>query len=186
NPELCERICGLARLVRGYALTSMENISLWHERDISHSSAERVVLPDSCLLVDYALSLLTHIMRGLNVHTENMRRNLNMTQGLVSSQRVLLALIDKGAGRDDAYEIVQDNAMKAWQGQGRFFDLLEADERVSACLSESELESLFDYNFYLKYVDRIFDRLGLAETTEAEHSRRDEAALRRLKHAGRE
>ncbi len=186
NPELCERICGLARLVRGYALISMENMALWHERDISHSSAERVVLPDSCLLVDYALSLLTHIMKGLNVHAENMRRNLNVTQGLVSSQRVLLALIDKGAGRDDAYEIVQDNAMKAWQGQGRFFDLLEADERVSACLSESELESLFDYNFYLKYVDRIFDRLGLAETTEAEHSRRDEGALRRLKHAGRE
>ena len=111
NPELCERICGLARLIRGYALTALENVALWHERDISHSSTERIILPDSCLALDYMLSLFTSIMRGLKVYTENMRRNVELTQGLIFSQRVLLALIDKGLSRREAYKLVQDNAM---------------------------------------------------------------------------
>ncbi|MDM7999002.1 MAG: adenylosuccinate lyase, partial [Dehalococcoidia bacterium] len=115
NPELCERVCGLARLVRGHALTSMENIALWHERDISHSSTERIILPDSCLALDYALSLFTYVMNGLQVYPEHMKENLQITGGLIFSQRVLLALIDKGLTRQQAYELVQRNAMKAWK-----------------------------------------------------------------------
>jgi len=161
NPELCERICGLARLVRGYALTSMENIALWHERDISHSSTERIILPDACLVIDYAFSLLTPIIKNLNVHTDNMRRNLEITHGLVFSQRVLLALINKGISREQAYRLVQNNAMKAWQEKENFLNLLEADEEILTHLSKSELASLFDYNYYLKYVDAIFERLKL-------------------------
>jgi len=168
NPELCERICGLARLIRGHALTSLENIALWHERDISHSSTERIILPDSCLVMDYILSLFSSIMRGLEVYPENMRRNLELTQGLIFSQRVLLALIDKGVSREKAYKIVQDNAMKAWQEKRSFLSLLEADTEITAYLSKSELEFLFDYNYYLKYVDNIFERLGLTELKEVE------------------
>ena len=168
NPELCERICGLARLIRGHALTSLENIALWHERDISHSSTERIILPDSCLVMDYILSLFSSIMRGLEVYPENMRRNLELTQGLIFSQRVLLALIDKGVSREKAYKIVQGNAMKAWQEKRSFLPLLEADTELTAYLSKSELESLFDYNYYLKYVDNIFERLGLPELKEVE------------------
>jgi len=161
NPELCERICGLARLVRGYALTSMENIALWHERDISHSSTERIILPDACLVIDYAFSLLTPIIKNLNVHTDNMRRNLEITHGLVFSQRVLLALINKGISREQAYKLVQNNAMKAWQEKENFLNLLETDEEILTHLSKSELASLFDYNYYLQYVDTIFERLKL-------------------------
>jgi len=164
NPELCERICGLSRLVRGYASTSMENIALWHERDISHSSTERIILPDSCLIIDYMLSLLTPIIRELRVYPDNMRRNLELTQGLVFSQRVLLALVNKGMSREEAYKLVQDNAMKAWLEKKSFPVLLEADKQILAHLSKSELESLFDYNYYLKYVDIIFERLGLGKT----------------------
>jgi len=166
NPELCERICGLARLVRGHALTSLENIALWHERDISHSSTERIILPDSCLAIDYMLSLFIPIIRDLNVYTDNMRRNLELTRGLVFSQRVLLALINKGLNREEAYKLVQKNAMNAWQGKESFLNLLEADKQILAHLSKSELESLFDYNYYLKYVDAIFERLELSKTQE--------------------
>ncbi len=180
NPELCERICGLARLIRGYALTSMENIALWHERDISHSSTERITLPDSCLVIDYILSIFTPIMRGLKVYSENMRRNLELTQGLVFSQRVLLALIDKGISREEAYKMVQDNAMKAWQEKRSFLDLLKSDEQITAYLTESELESLFDYNYYLKHVDSTFERLGLTKTEEAEQIKIEGLAPRAL------
>jgi len=166
NPELCERICGLARLVRGHALTSLENIALWHERDISHSSTERIILPDSCLAIDYMLSLFIPIIRDLNVYTDNMRRNLELTRGLVFSQRVLLALINKGLNREEAYKFVQKNAMKAWPGKESFLNLLEADKQILAHLSKSELESLFDYNYYLKYVDAIYERLELSKTQE--------------------
>jgi adenylosuccinate lyase len=161
NPELCERICGLARLMRGYVTTSLENIALWHERDISHSSTERIILPDSCLALDYMLSLLIPVIKELKVYPENMRRNLELTQGLIFSQRVLLALIGKGLNREEAYEMVQRNAMEAWQQKKGFLSLLEADNRVTAHLTRSELESLFDYNYYLKHVDSIFERLGL-------------------------
>jgi len=164
NPELCERICGLARLIRGYALTSLENIALWHERDISHSSTERIILPDSCLAVDYMLSMFTSIMKGLKVYPENMRRNIELTQGVIFSQRVLLALINKGLPREEAYKMVQDNAMKAWEQKKSFLGLLEADRRITARLSKKELNSLFDYDYYLKYVDDIFKRLRLTKT----------------------
>jgi len=164
NPELCERICGLARLIRGYALTSLENVALWHERDISHSSAERIILPDSCLALDYMLSIFTSIIKGLKVYPENMRHNIKLTKGLIFSQRVLLALIDKGLTREEAYKMVQDNAMKAWQKRKSFLSLLEADRRITAHLSKKELNFLFDYNCYLKYVDTVFERLGLTKT----------------------
>jgi adenylosuccinate lyase len=164
NPELCERVCGLARLVRGYALTSLENIALWHERDISHSSTERIILPDSCLVLDYMLSIFTSVMKGLNVYPENMKRNIELTQGVIFSQRVLLALISKGLPRGEAYRIVQDNAMKAWDKRKSFLRLLEADKRITARLYKKELNSLFDYGYYLRHVDEVFERLGLAKT----------------------
>jgi len=163
NPELCERICGLARLVRGYAITSMENIALWHERDISHSSTERIILPDSCLVVDYSLALFTSVMRGLQVYPRKMKRDIELTKGLIFSQRVMLALIDKGLSRPKAYEMVQRNAMKAWKGNKNFLTLLKADPEVAAVLPHSELEPLFDEQYYLRYMDDIFARLGLTE-----------------------
>lgn len=178
NPELCERICGLARLIRGYALTSMENIALWHERDISHSSTERIILPDSCLALDYILNLFSSVMRGLQVYPENMRRNLNITQGLVFSQRVLLSLIEKGMERQEAYALVQRHSMKAWQEGTGFLGLLKADPEVTTYLSPQELEAIFDYNYYLRYVDRIFTRLGLIPKREAKAVETGELAPR--------
>ena len=163
NPELCERICGLARLVRGYAITSMENIALWHERDISHSSTERITLPGSCLLVDYCLALFTSVMSGLNVYPKKMKQDMELTKGLVFSQRVMLALIDKGLSRQKAYELVQRNAMKAWKENKNFLTLLKADSEVTATLPPTELEPLFDYQYYLRYIDDIFARLGLTK-----------------------
>ena len=163
NPELCERICGLARLVRGYALTSMENIPLWHERDISHSSTERIILPGSCLVLDYSLALFTAVMSGLKIYPQRMKKNLELTKGLVFSQRVMLALIDKGLSRQEAYGLVQRNAMKAWKGNKNFLTLLKADPGVTTALPEEELKPLFDYQYYLHYVDEIFERLGLTK-----------------------
>ena len=163
NPELCERICGLARLVRGFALTSMENIALWHERDISQSSTERITLPGSCLLLDYSLALFTSVMNGLQIYPKQMKRNITLTKGLIFSQRVMLALIDKGLSRQRAYELVQRNAMKTWKGNKNFLTLLKADPEVLATLPPSELEPLFDEQYYLRYVDDIFARLGLTK-----------------------
>ena len=163
NPELCERICGLSRLVRGYALTAMENIALWHERDISHSSTERIILPDSCLILDYSLATFTSIMRGLQVYPQQMKRNIGLTKGLIFSQRVMLALVDKELSRQQAYQLVQRNAMKAWKGNKNFLSLLKADPEVTAALPQDELEPLFDEQYYLRYVDDIFKRLGLTE-----------------------
>jgi len=170
NPELCERISGLARLVRGYALTSMENIALWHERDISHSSTERIILPDACLVLDYSLNLLTSVMKGLQVYPQKMKKNLDITRGLIFSQRVMLALINKGLSRKQAYEMVQRNAMKTWKGKKNFLTLLKADAEVTAALPEAELEPLFDENYYLRYIDDIFKRLGLTEVQWREKS----------------
>ncbi len=164
NPELCERICGMARLIRGFALTSMENIALWHERDISHSSTERITLPDSCLLLDYSLAIFTSVMKGLQVYPKRMKKNIELTKGLVFSQRTMLALIDKGLSRQNAYKMVQRNAMKAWKGNKRFLNLLKSDPEVTAALSTEELESLFDYQYYLRYVNEVFERLGLTMT----------------------
>lgn len=164
NPELCERICGLARVIRGHALTSMENIALWHERDISHSSTERITLPDSCLLLDYCLAIFTSVMRGLLVYPERMKSNMEITRGLIFSQRVMLALIDKGLSRQKAYELVQRNAMKVWKGKRSFLTLLKADKEVTSVLPKEELEPLFDHQYYLRYIDEIFKRLGLTKT----------------------
>ena len=163
NPELCERICGLARLVRGYALTAMENIALWHERDISHSSTERIILPDSCLILDYSLALFTSVMSQLQIYPRKMKQNIDLTKGLIFSQRVMLALIDKGLSRQQAYQLVQRNAMKAWKANKNFLSLLKADPEVIAALSHAELEPLFDYQYHLRYIDEIFERLGLTK-----------------------
>jgi adenylosuccinate lyase len=164
NPELCERITGLARLVRGYALTSLENIALWHERDISHSSTERVILPDACLVLDYTLSIFTNVIKGLEINPQRMKKNIELTKGLFFSQRVMLALIDKGLSRKKAYEITQRNAMKAWKGNKEFLSLLKADAEVTDILSQGELTSLFDIQYYLRNVDEVFERLGLTKT----------------------
>jgi adenylosuccinate lyase len=161
NPELSERICGLARLIRGYSLTSMENIALWHERDISHSSTERLTLPNSCLLLDYSLTVFTDVMKRLNVFPQRMKKNMELTRGLIFSQRVMLALIDKGLSRQNAYELVQRNAMKSWQKGRNFISLLKADADVSAVLSPDELGAIFNYQHYLRNVDYIFRRVGL-------------------------
>ena len=162
NPELCERVCGLARVIRGYALTSFENIALWHERDISHSSTERITLPDSCGLLDYMLDIFTGVMRGLTVYPENMRRNLELTQGLVFSQRVMLALIDTGLSRQDAYAIVQRSSMRAWKERVPLRGLLEDDADATSRLNAAKLDEIFDYSVYTKHVDDSFRRLGLA------------------------
>ncbi len=164
NPELCERICGLSRLARGYSTTAMENIALWHERDISHSSTERIILPDSCLILDYGLTLFTSVMQGLRVYPKNMKRNIELTRGLIFSQRLMLALIGKGLSRQAAYQLVQRNAMTAWEKNKRLLNLLKADPEVMAVLTTEEVESLFDVKYYLRYVDSIFKRLGLTET----------------------
>ncbi len=173
NPELCERICGMARLVRGYALASMENIVLWHERDISNSSTERIILPDSCLLLDYSITLLTSIIKGLQVYQQRMKKNMEITRGLIYSHRVLLALIDKGLSRQKAYEMVQRNAMKSWKGNKDFLKLLISDPEITANLSAEELEPLFNYHYYLRYVDEIFQRLGLTEIQWQEKNRKN-------------
>ena len=161
NPELGERICGLARLVRGHSVTALENVALWGERDISHSSAERIILPDSCLALDYMLSIFTRIMRGLRVYPERMWANIESSRGLVFSQRVLLDLVDKGLAREAAYELVQRNAMRAWEEDQDFRQLLRSDEDILSCLSTAELDELFDYNYYTRYIDDTFNRLGL-------------------------
>ncbi|MBI2836389.1 MAG: adenylosuccinate lyase [Chloroflexi bacterium] len=181
NPELCERICGISRLVRGFAVTSLENIALWHERDISHSSTERIILPDACLLVDYVLDMFTSIMAKLNVYPRQMKKNLELTKGLVFSQRVMLALIEKGLSRQKAYGMVQRNAMKSWQAGRNFLTLLKGDEEVTATLPSDELEKLFDYQYYLRHVDDIFHRLGLTENQWKEKLERSgELAPRKL------
>ncbi len=169
NPELCERICGLARVLRGFAVTAMEDVALWHERDISHSSAERIIIPDACTLLHYMLHIFTKVMRGLQVDTERMQANLNMTGGLIFSQRILLALIDKGVGRQEAYKMVQRNAKEVWSmtstGAIHGPALLEAltnDPEVSQYLSPAELAELTNTDYYVKYIDTAFTRLGLS------------------------
>ena len=167
NPELAERICGLARLIRGNSITALENVALWGERDISHSSAERIILPDSCLALDYILSIFTRIVKDLRVNSDRMWDNVESSRGLVFSQRVLLALVDKGMGREDAYKVVQRNAMRSWDTGADFRDLLRADDEARGCLAGDELEELFEYGYYTRYVDETFQRIGLlpAEVT---------------------
>lgn len=159
NPVLTENLTGLARLVRGMALPAMENVALWHERDISHSSVERMIGPDATVTLDFALVRLTNVIENLLVYPERMQANMDKLGGLIHSQRVLLALTQAGVSREDAYRLVQRNAMPVWRGEGVFLDLLKADEEVRDALSETELENLFDLGYHLKHVDTIFARV---------------------------
>ena len=161
NPELSERICGLARLIRGHSVTALENVALWGERDISHSSAERIILPDACLALDYILSIFTRVMRDLRVYPQRMWENIESSRGLIFSQRVLLELVDKGMAREDAYAIVQRNAAVGWDQGEDFRQLIKSDKETATYLSERELDELFDYGYYTRYVDETFQRLGL-------------------------
>ena len=159
NPVLTENLTGLARIVRGYALPGMENVALWHERDISHSSVERMIGPDATVTLDFALARLTGVIEKLVVYPENMERNLNKFRGLVHSQRVLLALTQKGVSREDSYRLVQRNAMKVWEEGADFMTELKADPEVRAALSEAEIEEKFDLGYHIKHVDTIFRRV---------------------------
>ena len=168
NPELCERICGLARVLRGFSVTAMENVALWHERDISHSSAERIIIPDACTLLHYMLHIFDKVMSGLQVDEERMLANLNMTGGLIFSQRILLALIEKGVGRQEAYRVVQRNAKKVWSMSSKgaiesnaLIQALSSDSEVTQYLSRAELAELTNTEFYIKYINTTFARLGL-------------------------
>jgi adenylosuccinate lyase len=161
NPILTENLTGLARLVRGMAVPAMENVALWHERDISHSSVERMIGPDATITLDFALVRLTNVIDNLLVYPERMQANLDKLGGLVHSQRVLLALTQAGVSREDAYRLVQRNAMPVWRGEGQFLNLLKADEEV--ILSDDELEALFDLGYHFKHVDTIFARVFGAE-----------------------
>ena len=161
NPIVAERICGLARVVRGAALVGLENIALWHERDISHSSAERVVVPDAFLALDYMLDRFAWLAEGLVVRPERMRRNLEASHGLFFSQRLLLALVESGLERSTAYELVQRNAMRAWEEEQDFPDLARSDSAISAQLDAAALEAVFELEAYTRHVDVVFDRLSV-------------------------
>ncbi len=161
NPIGSENITGLSRVIRGYITTAYENVALWHERDISHSSAERIMLPDVTIALDYALNRFTNIIDNLTVYENNMKRNMDKTFGLIYSQRVLLTLIDKGMVREEAYYLVQPKAMESWETETPFRDLLEQDDRVTSLLSEADLNSCFDETHHLNQVDTLFKRAGL-------------------------
>jgi adenylosuccinate lyase len=163
NPIICERICGLARVLRANAMAALEDIPLWHERDISHSSVERVILPDSTTLLHYMLVKFYGIIEGLQVYPENMRRNLELTHGLVYSESVLLALVDKGLTREDAYALVQRNAMESWRTGADFRSLLAGDKEVTSLLSDAEIEGCFDLEGHLRNLREIFGRLEALE-----------------------
>jgi len=159
NPVACERISGLARVVRTNASAALENIALWHERDITHSSVERIIIPDSFILVDYILTLFKDVIENLVVYSENMRRNIDKTHGLIFSQRVLLALAQAGVLREEAYRLVQRNAIKALDGEGEFKDLLKKDKEILEVLSSKEIDSCFNLDYYLRHIDYIFNKL---------------------------
>ena len=164
NPEKAERVCGLARVLRGYSVTALENVALWHERDISHSSAERMMLPDVTATLHYMLWLFNGILDGLEVDEQRMRANLDMTRGLIYSSRILLALVEKGMDRQEAYKLVQRNAQKVWrnedQGAG-LLAMLSGDPEVAARITPEELAAIADPRAYLTYVDTAFERLRL-------------------------
>jgi adenylosuccinate lyase len=161
NPVICERICGLSRLVRANAHAALENVALWHERDISHSSVERVILPDSTMLLDYMLHKCAGVVGGLLVYPHRMLSNVALTHGLIFSQRVLLALMEKGLKRPVAYDMVQRCAMRTWKEHRTFKDTLLDDAGVAKYLDTKELDTLLDINYYLRHAARIFRRLGL-------------------------
>ncbi len=161
NPILTENLTGQARMIRAYALPALENVALWHERDISHSSVERFIGPDACITLDFALARLTGVVDKLLVYPERMQANMDRMGGLIHSQRVLLALTQNGVSREDAYRLVQRNAMKVWESDGKLMllDLLKQDEEVTAALSPEQLEEKFDLEYHFKQVDTIFARV---------------------------
>jgi adenylosuccinate lyase len=161
NPVRCERVSGLARIVRANALASLENITLWHERDISHSSVERIIIPDSTTLVDFMLNEMIDIIDKLIIYPERMMKNLNLTNGLIFSQKVLLKLIEKGLTREKAYEIVQRNAMRSWKTGENFAELLKNDSDVVSFLSDGEIDKIFDYGSVIEKIDFIFEKIGI-------------------------
>ncbi|AIM25191.1 adenylosuccinate lyase [Melissococcus plutonius] len=161
NPIGSENMAGLARVIRGHMVTAYENVALWHERDISHSSAERIIIPDTTILLDYMLQRFGTIVENLTVFPENMKRNMEATFGLIYSQRVLLKLIDKGLSREEAYDLVQPKTAYAWDHQTDFKSLLQEDEKITAILSKEAIDDAFDYQYHLKNVDKIFKRVGL-------------------------
>jgi adenylosuccinate lyase len=163
NPITCERIAGLSRVLRGNAQAALENVALWHERDITHSSVERIVIPDSCILLDYMISLTTDVLGRLLVYPENMKKNLERTHGLIFSQSVLLALTRKGMKREEAYRVVQKSAMEVWETGREFRDLLRDNADVRKHLAEAEIDEMFDLRKSLTHVDTIFRRAGLAD-----------------------
>ncbi|KGX90244.1 adenylosuccinate lyase [Pontibacillus halophilus JSM 076056 = DSM 19796] len=162
NPIGSENMTGLSRLLRGHVVTAYENVALWHERDISHSSAERVILPDTTIALNYMLNRFTKIVDQLTVYPDNMMRNMEKTYGLIFSQRVLLTLIDEGMSREEAYDLVQPKTMQAWEEEVPFRSLIEADEHITNTLSPQQIEDCFDYTHHLKNVDGVFERIGLA------------------------
>jgi adenylosuccinate lyase len=170
NPHASERITGLARLVRGYAMTALENIALWHERDISHSSTERVIFPDACIVVDFMLADLTELISGLVVYPERMLANLNASGGVVFSQRVMLALVDAGMDRQSAYKLVQGYAHASWDGDLPFREAIDADPTVRSMLSSDQIDALFDPAEQLLFVDETFARAGLNRVAAGAHS----------------
>jgi len=159
NPIICERVCGLSRILRSNVVTALENIALWHERDISHSSAERIIIPDSFILLDYMLGKIIFVVENLNIIGSNMKRNLMKYGGIIFSQRVLLELINKGMSREDAYSLVQSAALKAWNEEGSFKTTIINEDKILACLGKDELEGLFDVKYHLRYIDKIINRL---------------------------
>jgi len=161
NPILCERITGLARLLRGYAISALENMALWHERDISHSSVERMILPDATAILEYQLKLMANVLENMVVNPENIQRNLNLTYGLIHSQQVLLALVKKGMTRDRAYRKVQQLAMQAWQQQEDFKELVKADPEIKRKLSAEDFKACFDMKYHTKHIERIFRQIGI-------------------------
>ena len=162
NPITCERIAGLARVVRSNAMAGLENVALWHERDISHSSVERVILPDSTILLDYMLRKTTDLIDKLLVYPDKMKANLNLTNGLIFSQTLMLALVRKGLTREEAYKVVQNKAMECWKSNQRFIDAVKKDNDIRKILSQKEIEDCFDLNVHLRNVNRIFQRVGLS------------------------
>lgn len=162
NPISSENVTGIARVIRGYANTAYDNIPLWHERDISHSSAERIILPDATTLLNYQLNRFANVVEQLTVFPENMKDNMETTFGLIYSQRVMLQLIDKGLSREEAYDLVQPKTAQAWDEKKDFRSLLETDNKITSILTPNDLNDAFDYNYHIKHVDTIFDRVGLS------------------------
>ncbi|CAM2870695.1 adenylosuccinate lyase [Dolosigranulum pigrum] len=162
NPISSENVTGIARVIRGYASTAYDNIPLWHERDISHSSAERIILPDATTLLNYQLNRFANVVEQLTVFPENMKDNMETTFGLIYSQRVMLQLIDKGLSREEAYDLVQPKTAQAWDEKKDFRSLLETDSKITSILTQNDLNDAFDYNYHIKHVDTIFDRVGLS------------------------